>query len=234
MEGIRIGGLTPLSSLDFPGTLAAVVYCQGCPWDCPYCQNANLRPAEGLETHAPQDVLGWLDKRRGLLDAVVFSGGEPTVHRGLGAMADAVRAMAFAVGLHTAGMFPKALEALLPRLAWVGLDIKAPLSAYDRITGKAGSGEAAFASLALLRQSGLAFEIRTTWHPDVLPPDALEALAAALDTLAGDKPMPWFLQAFRPEGCANETLAQTGRVIVPETLLERLQALAPRLTIAVR
>ena len=234
LDAIRIGGLTPLSSLDYPGTLAAVVYCQGCPWDCPYCQNAALRPRRGEDERSPDDVLTWLHTRRGLLDAVVFSGGEPTLHQGLHAMMDAVRALDFAVGLHTAGMFPEALAPLLPGLAWVGLDIKAPLPAYDRLTGTPGSGKAAFASLELVRQNGLPFEVRTTWHPAVLAEAELETLAATLDSLATDAPIAWFLQPFRPEGCARADLVQTGSVTVPEALLARLGALAPRLTIAVR
>ena len=92
MNGLIIGGVTPLSTLDFPDALAAVVYCQGCPWGCPYCHNEPLRE---ITDHAERDeasVLTWLQGRRGLLDAVVFSGGEPTLQDGLGPMLDAVRA----------------------------------------------------------------------------------------------------------------------------------------------
>jgi len=74
--GLVVGGVTPLSTVDWPGELAAVVFCQGCAWSCPYCHNAALRPAKPGE-RPWAEVLAWLETRQGLLDAVVFSGGEP-------------------------------------------------------------------------------------------------------------------------------------------------------------
>ena len=71
---LRLGGLTRLSASDYPGKLAAVVFCQGCAWRCGYCHNAHLQPRRGREEIAWSDVLAFLQRRRGLLDAVVFSG----------------------------------------------------------------------------------------------------------------------------------------------------------------
>ncbi|WP_295886335.1 anaerobic ribonucleoside-triphosphate reductase activating protein, partial [uncultured Thiohalocapsa sp.] len=102
-DQLRLGGLTPLTSLDYPGELAAVVYCRGCPWRCPYCHNADLQDAHGPSEPTWPEVLDFLARRRGLLDAVVFSGGEPTAQRALGAAMAEVRAMGFKVGLHTGG-----------------------------------------------------------------------------------------------------------------------------------
>jgi len=231
MNGLIIGGVTPLSTLDFPDALAAVVYCQGCPWGCPYCHNEPLRE---ITDHAERDgaaVLAWLEGRRGLLDAVVFSGGEPTLQDGLAPMLEAVRAMGFKVGLHTTGMYPAALAEILPLCDWVGLDVKAPRAAYDRITGVARSGEAAFASLALLLQSGVSCETRTTWHPGLLTEAELATLAGELaDADAGR----WVIQAFRPDGCADDALAAAGPTVFPPDLIARLQTAAPRLTITAR
>jgi len=231
MPDLVIGGLTPLSSVDYPDQLAAVLFCQGCPWACPYCQNAALRPVTGQGAHAWGEVLDWLGGRQGLLDAVVFSGGEPTLQAGLGEAMDAVRRLGFRVGLHTAGMFPDALGRVLGRCDWVGLDIKAPLAAYDRLTGRADSGRAAFASLKRLEASGVAFEIRTTWHPALLDAAALEKLATELD--AADASV-WMLQAFQPNALVDPDLAAAGTTPVPPALLARLRVLAPRLTIACR
>ena len=71
---IRVGGLTPLSSTDYPGYLAAVVFCQGCPWRCGYCHNPHLVPGTKEAAVAWDEVMAFLHKRQGLLDAVVFSG----------------------------------------------------------------------------------------------------------------------------------------------------------------
>ena len=80
---LRVGGLTPLSTSDWPGMLAAVVFCQGCPWRCGYCHNPGLIPARGDNEIPWEDVLAFLRRRQGLLDGVVFSGGEPTAQAGL-------------------------------------------------------------------------------------------------------------------------------------------------------
>lgn len=231
MEGLTIGGVTPLSTLDFPDALAAVIYCQGCPWGCPYCHNEPLRDLDAPGERDAASVLHWLESRRGLLDAVVFSGGEPTLQKGLAETLAAVRDMGFKTGLHTTGMFPKALAAALPLCDWVGLDIKAPRAAYDRITGRAGGGQAAFASLDLLLESAIPFETRTTWHPGLLDEAGLIALAGEL---AAAGTVRWVIQAFRPDGCVDEELAAAGPTIFPPDLVARLQAAAPRLTIATR
>lgn len=238
-----VGGLTPLSTVDWPDRLAAVVFCQGCAWNCPYCHNAVLRsfrPVKGASLDAPDmpdapawpEVLAWLETRQGLLDAVVFSGGEPLLQPGLPQAMQAVRGLGFKVGLHTSGMDPQALARVLPLADWIGLDVKAPRVAYDRITGRPKSGDTAWASLNLLRASGTLFELRTTWHPDLLSEAELLALARELSVLeTGD----WVLQAFQPQGCENPDLAATGRTHVPGKLVELLRlALGPGMMLHVR
>ena len=174
---LRLGGLTPLTSVDYPGELAAVIYCQGCPWRCPYCHNGHLLDAapegegEGASEGIAQDAITWpkvlelLRSRRGLLDAVVFSGGEPTAQSVLADAMAEVRALGFKVGLHTGGPYPQRLRALLPLLDWVGLDIKALPEDYPQVTGVPGSGDQAWQSLALLLEAKVSLEVRTTPMP---------------------------------------------------------------------
>ena len=198
--GLRIGGLTALSTTDWPGQLAAVVFCQGCPWRCAYCHNPHLLPPRQADREiAWPEVMAFLERRRGLLDAVVFSGGEPTLHPGLPAAMRAVKAMGYAIGLHTAGIYPRRLRAVLPLVDWVGMDIKAPFDDYERITGVAGSGMAARRSMELVMASGVAHEFRTTVHPSLLPPPQLLALA---QELAGLGVRHYAVQEFRDRGCA--------------------------------
>lgn len=235
MPELIVGGLTSLSTVDWPGELAAVVFCQGCAWSCPYCHNAALRPldpAKGPSPSAPSEpnkpdappswpeVSAWLETRRGLLDAVVFSGGEPLLQPGLPRAMATVRGLGFKTGLHTSGMNPAAMARALPLCDWVGLDIKAPRAAYDRITGRPGGAEAAWQSLELLRQSGAAFELRTTWHPALLTEDELLALAGELSGVAA---VAWKLQAFQPDGCEDARLAAGGRAHVPQALAAALR-----------
>jgi pyruvate formate lyase activating enzyme len=169
---IAVAGLVPLSTVVWPGKLAAVVFLQGCPWRCTYCHNPAL-----LDPRTPggmpwAEVVEFLGRRRGLLDGVVFSGGEPLLQPGLPDAMAAVRALGFAVGLHTGGAWPQRLASLLDANApggalvdWVGLDIKHLRSRYREVTGAATSGAAAWRSLDIMLASGVDHEVRTTVDP---------------------------------------------------------------------
>ena len=122
----------------------------------------------------------FLNRRRGLLDAVVFSGGEPTLQRGLLVALREVKAMGYLIGLHTAGICPDRLALLLPVLSWVGLDIKAPWRRYDAVTGRLGSAPRVQRSLDLVQASGVDYECRTTWHAGLYPDTELKALGEEL------------------------------------------------------
>jgi len=193
---LQVGGLAPLSTVDWPGELAAVVFAQGCPWNCTYCHNPHLLPAgEGCVPWA--DVIAFLQTRVNLLDGVVFSGGEPTVQAALGDAMREVRALGFKIGLHTGGPHPRRFAEVLPLVDWVGFDVKAPFADYEGITGVAGSGERALASLRALVESGVDFEVRTTVHPDLLGEEDLERLSIEL---AEEGVARWAVQAYRPDG----------------------------------
>jgi len=215
-ESLRIGGFERLSAVDWPGQLAAVVFCQGCGWRCGYCHNPHLIPFIGTKTAWPwSDIVAWLGRRRGLLDGVVFSGGEPTLQPGLRAAMQAVRTLGFQVGLHTGGPLPDNLAAVLPLVSWVGFDFKAPFDRYSKVTGH-DHGARARASFELLRASRVACEVRTTWHPQLLSRDDLEAMGR---TLAEVECPEWVIQRFRPDGCASDELRAQPVGDVPETVM---------------
>lgn len=197
---LRVAGLTRLSTTDFPGYLAAVVFVQGCAWRCRYCHNPAIQSRRDAPAMSWQTVLEFLDRRQGLLDAVVFCGGEPTVDRYLGAAMDEVRQRGFKVGLHTAGIYPQRLRDLLPKADWVGFDVKAPFPEYAQTTGVSGSGVPAQRSLAYLLASGVEYEVRTTRHPALLPPEKLAAMAISLRREGVEK---FALQEYRPHGCID-------------------------------
>lgn len=194
---IRVGGMTPLTTIDFPGRLAAVLFLQGCPWRCGYCHNPHLLPARAGTGVAWTSVLAFLERRRGLLDGVVFSGGEPTLQPGLGAAVAAVRGLGYRAALHTGGMYPERLLPLLPVLDWVGLDIKAPWPLYDGVTRRRDSARKVGRSLCAVVEGGMAHECRTTWHPGLFPETALHELAGQLRA-AGVR--HWALQECRVDG----------------------------------
>ncbi len=145
------------------------------------------------------EILQKLRLQKGFVEAVVFSGGEPTAHPGLADAMDEVRALGYRVGLHTAGIYPDALQGVLPHVDWVGMDIKAPFGPkYEAITGIEAAEHQAFESLLILLSSRKPFQLRTTMDPRFLTADDL----LEINRMLGDWGVPPVVdQCVR---CANE------------------------------
>lgn len=204
-SSLQVGGFVPFTTVDFPGHLAAVVFCQGCPWRCRYCHNPHLRSARCEDTGWSWGrVRGMLEERRGFLEAVVFSGGEPTFQTALPSAIEETRSLGFEIGLHTAGIYPDRLEELLPIVDWIGLDVKAPFDTrYERVTGVRRSAMPAARSLEIVLASGVPFELRTTVHPVLTTENDMNDLRDFL-RLGGEARTK--IQPFRPEGCLDPEL----------------------------
>lgn len=196
-ELVRIGDIEKFSLVDMPGRIAAVVFMQGCPWRCPFCYNQSLQNPNS-ETEAKwEHLLHLLEHRKGILDAVVFSGGEPLLQSNLQQAMDAVKAMGFEIGLHTGGYNPDALAKVLSKVIWVGFDIKAPFNDehYKRATGCGCDVAKIKQSLDLLIKSGVHFECRTTCDPRLLNIADIYAIA---DELAAPGVKEYYIQKYRP------------------------------------
>lgn len=203
---LRIAGITPLTTIDYPdGHLAAVLFCQGCPWRCEYCHNPALLPPIGKHNLSWETVLEFFKNRQGLLDAIVYSGGEPTAQPQLEKALQITREYGFKIGLHTAGMYPERLKKILPLVHWIGMDIKGPFDRYDQITGVHGSGKKAKQSLQCVLESGIAYEFRTTIHPLFIGERELITTAEMLSALNVSH---YVVQEFRKQGCAAKNLCQ--------------------------
>ncbi|MDR2374766.1 MAG: anaerobic ribonucleoside-triphosphate reductase activating protein [Bifidobacteriaceae bacterium] len=201
-----IGGLAKLSTCDWPGKLAATVFLQGCPWNCLYCHNPDLIDPRAPGSMTWQDVLAFLRGRVGLLEAVVFSGGEATRQDLAPAIAQ-VRDLGFQVGLHTSGAYPRRLAALLGLVDWVGFDVKALPQNLAAVTGVEAAAAAMAESLRLLLESGVDYQVRTTWGPGV-PTVATEAEAEAVLAWArAQGAADPVLQKVRPDGARPDFLA---------------------------
>jgi pyruvate formate lyase activating enzyme len=227
---MNIGGIVPFTTIDFPGALAAVLFCQGCPWRCSYCHNPQLQPCQVKPAYPWPDVLSFLQVRKGFIDAVVFSGGEPTQQRDLPDAINAVRSMGFKIGLHTSGVYPDKLMPILPLVDWVGMDVKAPFEEYEKITGAPHSGNNARDSAHAIIQSGILYEFRTTVHPLLLTASDIKRLADQLVMLGAKH---YVLQAFRSKGCENEMLCNSAPCLPypwDDNLIERLKEQFPLFT----
>lgn len=164
-DNLVIGGMAAFSTVDYPQHLAATLFLQGCPWRCHYCHNPHLIPLNADDEEITwQQVRCHLEGRQGLLDAVVFSGGEPTIQKALLPALQQTREMGFRNGLHTGAPHLGLLRPLLPWLDWVGLDIKAMPSDYKAVTTNRHSGPDSWAAIDELQKANVDFECRMTWH----------------------------------------------------------------------
>lgn len=191
-----IGGLEPCSFIDFPGCLSAVVFLRGCNLRCPFCHNAALIKSDGPRVMEGSEIIEFLASRRGRLDGVVFSGGEPTLQRGLPSLIEAARGLGFKIKLDTNGTRPELLSELLgdALLDYVALDLKDEPTAYARWLGMLEGPEVLLRSLDLIKASGVDHELRTTV---VRPYHDEERLSRMARWAAGCR--RWVLQSCRSD-----------------------------------
>ena len=182
---MHIHGLQKLAMVDYPGKLAATVFTGGCDLRCPFCHNALLvtRLAETPEI-PEREVLDFLASRRGLLDGVVLSGGEPLLQPDAADFLQKVRELGFSVKLDTNGCHPAALADILDRgLAdYVAMDVKNSPARYAETVGVPGFDLTPVEeSVQLLRRSAVEYEFRTTLVRELHTPEDLDAIAAWLE-----------------------------------------------------
>lgn len=185
-EGIaRRGGtpfhaITPFTMLDYPGRIACILWVAGCNMRCRYCHNPQI--VLGTGTLGEEDALAFLQRRRGLLEAVVFSGGEATTWPGLVAFIGKVRRLGFAIKLDTNGLRPDILARLVEErlLDRVALDYKAPASHFHAVTGAKAFARFSRSLDLLCRQDAIPFEVRSTIHADLLGEEDILAMARDL------------------------------------------------------
>lgn len=223
MSLIRIGGIEKFSIVDFPNRMAAVVFMQGCPWRCPFCHNVHLQDVNGETNIVWYKFTDFLKQRKGVLDAVVFSGGEPLVQAELVDAIQEVKALGYEVGLHTGGYLPERFKEVLPLVDWVGFDIKAPLEAeaYKKVTGGIADVKKVCESLQTLCCSGKSFECRTTCDPRFLSVQDIYTIA---DTLKSKGVKDYYLQKYRKVPSDTDTTeAQCLALVEDEKLLAYLR-----------
>lgn len=181
-------------------------------------------PPRGSEELDWCRVLSFLQRRQDLLDAVVFSGGEPTLQDGLPAAMEEVRAMGLRIGLHSAGIKPAAFARALAGADWVGFDVKALAEDGPMITGVPGSGKANWRSLELLLASGVDYECRTTVHWHLLQPARLLLLGQRLQALGVKR---FAVQMVRTARMLDPQLPSTPQQVLVPDLWQHLREMFP-------
>jgi len=188
-----------MTLLDFPGKVACTVFLQGCNFRCPFCHNSDLLSGPARQPILWEELLRFLDKRRGLLDGVCITGGEPTLQKALPELLREIKARGFAVKLDTNGSRPEVLSRLLEDalVDYVAMDIKNGPSGYARTVGTAVDLEAVTQSMRMLLAGCTDYEFRTTVVEELhAAQDILEMGHWTASVAPGHKPKRFFLQGY--------------------------------------
>ena len=192
-----IAGLQKMTLLDYPGRVACPVFLQGCNYRCPFCHNSELLSRQGEASMDTAGFLSFLKSRKGLLDGVCVSGGEPTLEPELEEMLRSIKALGYAVKLDTNGSRPEVLKKLVKDglVDYVAMDVKNSPTRYADTVGLARIDLSAVEeSLRFLLSGNVEYELRTTVAQQLHDSDSIDEMGRWVATLG--KPGKWFLQAF--------------------------------------
>jgi pyruvate formate lyase activating enzyme len=176
---MKIGGVTKLSTIDFPNELSYIIFLKGCDFRCRYCHNKDLPKSPDIPY---TDILSELEQRKSFNTAVVFSGGEATLQLEEAHLRP-LKSLGYKIGLHTNLNSPTRLQSLLELklLDWVGADVKTSLdNRYDILSGVKDSYVNVKKSLSLLKESGINYELRLTWDKGIIDEEQIKELETTL------------------------------------------------------
>lgn len=196
---MKISGLQKMTLLDYPGKVACTVFLAGCNFRCPFCHNGELLDGTAEAVMEEQEFLMFLSKRKGLLDAVCVSGGEPTLQPGLGQLLENIKAMGYLTKLDTNGSRPEVLKDLVARglVDYVAMDIKNSPQRYGETAGAALKLEQLEESIRFLTQGHVDYEFRTTVVAQLHDEESILQMGEWVKTLArGERIRRWFVQPF--------------------------------------
>lgn len=193
---MKFAGFIKNSFVDYPNEIAAVVFTLGCNFNCWYCHNKDLidKNNKNINLIDEKEVLDFLQTRKNFLDGLVISGGEPTINKDLKPFISKVKNLGLKVKLDTNGTNPKILEELIDEklIDFVAMDIKTSLCKYEDIIDVECNVENIKKSINILMQSGIDYEFRTTFAPDV----SLNDIEEIAKTIKGAK--SYAIQKFNP------------------------------------
>ncbi len=191
---MRIGGFNKLTTQDFPGNLACIIFTNGCNFDCDYCYNRDL-----VESHAPEiseeEIFSYLNQRKNMLDGVVISGGEPTIWNDLIPFMEKIKELGLKIKLDTNGYRPELLKEILDKnlVDYIAMDIKALFNEYYKIVNRKLDTDKLIESINLIKKSKVDHEFRTTIIKGFHTIEDLDKIVEVIDG------SPYYLQNFRME-----------------------------------
>jgi len=204
MNSLPIKWFQGTSLIDYPGRVASIVFVGGCNFRCRFCYNRDLISADTVPDVDAEEILRELKHRRGFIDGVVITGGEPTLNHGIIDFLCAVKRIGIDVKIDTNGSNPETLEWIIEeRLAeYVAMDYKAPLRKLDSVIGAKGMAERVHASaMLLIHRATCRYEFRTTVHPSLHDPFDIDEMAEEIHGAAA-----YHLQQFHPVDSLDSSL----------------------------
>ena len=195
-----------MTLIDYPGQLAAIVFTKGCNFRCHFCYNPLLvwpdRETDEKKYEKTYPLISedefflFLSSRKGKLDGVVITGGEPTLHRDLPEFIEKIRAMGYKIKLDTNGTNPEIIKKLLAEnlLDYIAMDLKAPFDKYEKVVGVKVNCDDLQKSAKIVIESGLPHEFRTTVVPGLLELSDFDKMG---EIIAGAD--AWYLQKFKSD-----------------------------------
>jgi len=190
---MKIGGLQKTSLLDYPEEISSIIWTVGCNYNCPFCYNKDLvngKPSEISE----DEILSFLEKRKKLIDGLVITGGEPFLQKDLADFCKKVKKIGYKIKIDTNGTFPDKLKELIDEklIDYVAMDVKAPFKKYEDLAGKKVDSKTIKKSIKILMESGIDYEFKTTFIPDLLKKEDILEIAKELKGAKN-----YFLQQFK-------------------------------------
>ena len=221
---MMIKGLQKLSLIEYPGKISAIVFLGNCNFRCHFCYNTDLvKNYDKLPDIPEKNILEFLSTRKGLLDGLAITGGEPTLHKDLPDFIKKVKDLGFLVMLETNGSNPKMLKELIDKklVDYIAMDIKAPLEKYDEVTGVKVNKKKIQESIDIIHNSGIDYEFRST----VIPKHFKKEDALAIGKwLKGSK--RFVLQQFRSDKTLDENYKKM-EAYSPEKMKEFVEIMKP-------
>jgi len=192
---MKIGGFQKTSLLDFPDKISAIIWTMDCNFRCPFCYNKQIVLGEANRI-PDEEIFSFLEKRKGLLEGLVISGGEPLLQDDIISFAEKVKKLGYPIKLDTNGSCPEKLKELIDKklVDYIAMDVKAPKNKYNELTGTKTDISKIEESIEIIKSDAPDYEFRTTFVPNLLKKEDIVEIAKWLD---GAK--RFYLQQFKNE-----------------------------------
>ena len=179
---MKIGGFQKTSLLDYPKTISAIIWTVGCNFRCPFCYNKDVVLGK-TALISEEEVLSYLEKRKGMVEALVITGGEPLLQEDIADFAGKIKNMGYLLKIDTNGCYPEKLQELIDKklVDYVAMDVKAPRQKYEQLTETKTDLAKIEKSIEIIKTEAPDYEFRTTFVPQLLKKQDIIEIAKWLD-----------------------------------------------------